>query len=374
MIYFDYAATTPILPEVKNVFIDTLEQFGNPSSVHLYGRKSRVIVEEARAIIAELLSCEQNNIIFTSSATEAINLGITSICRSRNIKNIIFSPIEHAAMLRSIAFCSQSNNISTLELKINNLGNIDLDYLEKLLQTNANTLVCIMHANNEIGNLIPIKEIGKLCKTYNALFFCDMVQTMGKYNLALNKLPIDFAVGSAHKFYGPKGCGLFYITEDIDPLLFGGFQERNMRAGTENIPAIVATAKALEIIQQNLSTYMLHINEIKQYCITKLKNNFPDIVFVGNCENGGVYHIINFFLPNINSETLFMHLDMRGIAVSSGSACSSGSQHNSHVLQALGINKKSIRISFGKDNTFEEIDIFIHNLLQIYNAQNEKAL
>ena len=267
--------------------------------------------------------------------------------------------MEHAALLKTTEHIAQIQQIQLLHVVHNKLGIIDLKNLDDLLAAHPKALVCLMHANNEIGNLLPIKEVGKLCRQHQALFFCDMVQTIGKYPIYLDELPIDFAVGSAHKFYGSKGCGLLYHKQNIDSLLLGGHQERNLRAGTENIAAIAAIAEALEMTLKTYPTEKQRIEDLKFFCIKLLQEKIPEICFVGNCQNGGLYNLINCYIPDIETDILVMQLDMAGIAVSMGSACSSGTARPSHVVQALGLPQKSIRISLGIPTQKEDIEYMV---------------
>ncbi len=365
ILYFDYIASTPICVEAKEALVKTLDMFANPSSTHRLGQKSRVVIETARNDIAEMLQCVPDNLIFTSGATEAINLGVISVCKKFGIQHIITSPLEHAAMLRTTEQTALQNNISLLHVKHNHIGQIDLNDLEQLLSAHSHALVCLMHANNEIGNLLPIKEVGKLCHKYQALFFCDMVQTVGKYPMSLSDLPVDFAVCSAHKFYGSKGCGLLYHKHNMAPLLLGGHQERNLRAGTENVGAIAAMSVALNMALKNYETEKQRIENLKNDCINLLKEKIPNICFVGNCVSGGLYNLINCYIPDVDTDVVFMQLDMAGIAISTGSACSSGTTTTSHVIQALGVPQKSMRISFGIPTQQQEIAYLIAQLEKI---------
>jgi cysteine desulfurase len=365
-VYLDYVASTPLCKECIDAMYDAMTSlYGNPSSTHHFGRKSNVVIEQSRRTIADLLDCSTKNIVFTSGATEAINLGIKSICATCNPLTIISSPLEHTATLKAIEEASKMFSIPVLYIKHNEKGEIDLLDLDKTLQNNPSSLLCLMHGNNEIGNLLPVKEVGTLCRRYNTLFFCDMVQTIGKYNIALSQTPVDFAVVSAHKFYGPKSTGLLYYTHKIGSLLSGGYQERNMRAGTENIYGIYGMEKALLKNMEHLDEIRTSVSKIKSYCVEGLSAISDKIVFVGNCKENGLYNLINFYYPDRNMDTIRMQLDISGIAVSSASACSSGSELQSHVLSALGIASKSLRVSFGIYTTTDDIDYFIHTMDEI---------
>ncbi|MDR0605946.1 MAG: cysteine desulfurase [Bacteroidales bacterium] len=365
-VYLDYVASTPLCREaIDAMFYAMTSLYGNPSSTHHFGRKSNVIMEQSRKTVADLLDCSAKNLVFTSGATETINLGIKSICKTYKTNAIISSPLEHPATLKAIEEAVKLFNIPLVYVRHNEKGNIDLSNLDEILHSYSSALLCLMHANNEIGNLLPVQEVGTLCRKYNTLFFCDMVQTVGKYSLALSQIPVDFAVVSAHKFYGPKASGLLYYTHKIDALLSGGYQERNMRAGTENIYGIYGMEKALQKSIENLDKMQTFISGIKSYCIERLTKTFSNIIFVGDCKDGGLYNLINFYFPDTDIDIVRMRLDIAGIAVSSASACSSGSEQKSHVLNALGIKSKSLRVSFGVDTTKEDIDYFILTLSEI---------
>jgi cysteine desulfurase len=363
-VYLDYAASTPLCKESREAMENVMQTvYANPSAVHALGRAANVCIEQARSTVADCLHCGRENIIFTSGATEAINLTINNICADYSIKTLISSPLEHSAVIHTLQHISKTKNIPLLNVEHDKYGNIDNEHLTNLLAENSASLVVLMHGNNETGQLTDIEAIGQMCRQYNALFFCDMVQTIGKYELNLPQMNVDFAVGTAHKFYGPKGTGILYLSKKVSPLLLGGAQERNIRAGTENIYGIVGTAAALNAQMSNVNSQLQHIQHIKKYCIEKLLQNLPQIIFVGNCQNGGMEHIINFYLPDTEMDILSMQLDMAGIALSSGSACSSGTERISHVINALNINSKTLRLSFGKQTSTDDIDFFIQNLI-----------
>ncbi|MDR1181982.1 MAG: cysteine desulfurase [Bacteroidales bacterium] len=367
-VYLDYVASTPLCQEcIDAMYYAMTSLYGNPSSTHHFGRKSNVIIEQSRRMIADLLYCSPKNLAFTSGATEAIHLGIKSICMAYKPTAIITSKLEHIATLKAVEESAMLFSIPLVYTQHNEKGDIDLSDLDKNLQQYPSSLLCLMHANNEIGNLLPVQEVGEMCKKYHTLFFCDMVQTIGKYDIALSEMPVDFAVASAHKFYGPKATGLFYYTHKIESLLSGGSQERNMRAGTENIYGIYGTAKALQKNMDNLKEIQTSVSNIKSYCIEQLMRISNDIVFVGGCEEGGLYNLLNFYIRDKNTDTIRMQLDIAGIAVSSSSACSSGSEQQSHVLSALGIKSKSLRVSFGIQTTKEDIDYLIQTLSTLRN-------
>jgi len=370
-IYFDNAATTPIDKDVIEAMISVMnDKFGNPSSIHRFGREAKVLIENSRKKIADILEVSPSEIIFTSGGTESNNTIIYAAINGLGIKNIITSPIEHHAIIHTLAMFEKASLVKVHYTKINNKGQIDLTHLEELIISNDNALVTLMHANNEIGNLLPINDVSELCAKNNALFHSDMVQTIGKYDINLKDINVDFVSSSAHKFHGPKGVGFLYINgkNKIQPLIYGGGQERNMRAGTENIHGIVGMAKALEITANNRDDIQNHIQKIKIYAVSQLKANFDNIKFNGESENKGLYTIINISFPKTSkSEMLLYNLDIEGFAVSGGSACSSGSITVSHVLDALNIdtNKPTLRLSFSKFNTFDEVDHFINVLKKL---------
>ncbi len=370
-IYFDNAATTPIDNDVIELMYSVMkEKFGNPSSIHRYGRETKVLIENSRKKIAEILAISPSEIFFTSCGTEANNTVLYAMINGLKVKNIITSPLEHHAITHTLAMFERTGRIKVHYVNINSKGQIDLNHLEELLDSNENAFVTLMHANNEIGNLLPIKDVSDLCVSHQVLFHSDMVQTMGKFNIGLNNIKTDFVSSSAHKFHGPKGIGFLYINgkNRIEPLLYGGGQERNMRAGTENIYGIIGMAKALEIASSNMEQIQNHIMNLKSYMLKQLSDNVEGIQFNGESESKGLYTIINFSLPKTDkSEMLIYNLDIEGIAVSGGSACTSGSTVGSHVLSAMNVDQSrpAIRLSFSKYNTIKEVDHFINILKNI---------
>lgn len=375
-IYFDNAATTPIHPlvisEINNVMQDC---FGNPSSIHAEGRKAKTLIEDSRRKIATLLGCAPGEIFFTSSGTEADNMAIRKSVEDLGVKNIITSAIEHHAVLHTIEDLVQNGKVTVQYVNLNENGHVDLQHLELLLSNSSNNLVSLMHCNNEIGNLLNIEIVGDLCKQYNALFHCDTVQTIGHQPIDLEKLNITFLAASAHKFNGPKGVGFIYINHNvkIHPLLTGGSQERNMRGGTENVYGIVGMAKALEIAVSNMDNDKSHLLQLKEYFIKQLQHNIPGVLFNGDAQGQSAYTILNVsFPPTPVAEMFLFKLDMAGICASGGSACSSGTDIGSHVLNQLKTDKSrpAVRFSFGYQNTTEEVDYVIGKLSEIYNSQN----
>jgi len=372
-IYLDNAATTPLHPKVIKTMLPFMEQhFGNPSAIHFYGRETRAAIEKARKSIAGYLNCSPGEIFFTSGGTEANNTAIRSSIKSLGIQRIISSSIEHHCGLHAIEEAAREN--PTLEVKyvkLDKYGRFDLDHLRLLLaEAGKTTLVSLMHANNEIGTRNSLEQIGALCHEFGAFFHTDTVQTMAHYHFDLQKLQIDFLSGAAHKFHGPKGVGFLYVNHrnKIPPLIFGGAQERNMRAGTENVYGIVGMAKAMELAYADLDESTEYIQGLKNYMMTALLAAFPDLTFNGDAGGDSLYTVLNAAFP-MNEQTmlLLMNLDIHGICASSGSACSSGSDKGSHVLEAIGADKDrvSIRFSFSRFNKKEEIDLCLSKLKQL---------
>jgi cysteine desulfurase len=381
-VYLDNAATTPLDPAVLEAMLPFLShQYGNPSSIHSHGRQVRVAVEKARKTIAGLLNTSPSEIFFTSGGTEADNTVIFSTIRDQGIKRVISSVVEHHAVLHTLEYLAHRGEIRLDLVALDHEGGVNISHLEELLEEDIPTLVSLMHANNEIGNLIDLDAIGHLCKAKNALFHSDTVQTMGHYRHDLAALPIDYLVGAAHKFHGPKGAGFLYMKAEskIKPFIYGGSQERNQRGGTENVAGIIGLAKALEIAYQDMDEHHNHIQGLKTYMINKLKESFSeDVAFNGKCPDAdrSLYTVLNVSLPeNEDNDMLLFNLDIAGISASGGSACSSGSEIGSHVLRAVRANGKrgNVRFSFSKYNTTAEIDFTIHKLTDIFAAHSVKA-
>jgi cysteine desulfurase len=370
-VYFDNAATTPLDKEVLAAMIPMMEQFfGNPSSTHGHGRTVKTHIEEARKQVAKLLNCTPGEIFFTSGGTEADNMAIRKSVECLEVKNIITSPIEHHAVLHTVEELHKEGKITMHLVKLLPDGHVDLADLERLLQENDHVLVSLMHANNELGNLLDIEKAGDLCEKYNALFHCDTVQTIGHYPFDLEKLKIHFLACAAHKFNGPKGIGFIYINHKIklDPYITGGAQERNMRGGTENVYGIIGLAKALEIAYRDMEHEQQHIQELKTTMINRLRETIPGISFNGDVEGRSLYTVLNVsFPPSAIGEMMLFKLDIAGISASGGSACSSGSNVGSHVLNAIGCDpaRAAVRFSFGKQNTREEVEYVISKLAEM---------
>ena len=371
-IYFDNAATTSLDTAVLDAMMPYLtEQFGNPSSIYSYGRETRMAIEQARKTVAKILNAHPAEIFFTSGGTESSNTAITASVRDLGCKHIITSTIEHHATLHTVEYLDKIDAAKVSYVKLLPDGHVDIDDLEKLLaSTEEKTLVTLMHANNEIGNLLDINAVGELCKLYNAIFHSDTVQTVGHYPFDLRKTPVHFVTGAGHKFHGPKGAGILYINENvrINPFLHGGGQERNMRAGTENLYGIVGFAKALELATKNYETDSAYIGTLKYYMHDELKKHIPSVSFNGDVLGESLYTVLNVSFPKTEkSEMLLFNLDINNICASGGSACTSGADAGSHVIRAVNNNPNQIavRFSFCKHNTKEEIDKVVEKLKEI---------
>ena len=371
-IYLDNAATTPLDAEVLAAMMPYLTTYyGNPSSIYSYGRESRLAIENARKLVARLLNAHPSEIFFTSGGTESSNMAITAAVRDLGCLHIISSPIEHHATLHTVEHLHQTGAASLSFVKLLPNGHIDLDNLAALLETSKDRcLVTLMHANNEIGNLLDIYAVGDLCKQYNAIFHCDTVQTVGHYPINLRNTPVHFITGAAHKFHGPKGVGILYINENvkIKPFVLGGAQERNMRAGTENLYGIVGFAKALEIASANYESDSTYIKSVKLYMMEQLQKHIPEVVFNGDVAGSSLYTVLSISIPQTErSEMVLFNLDIHNICASGGSACASGSNVSSHVMQAINNNPNliTIRFSFSKYNTYKEIDTVVRLLKEM---------
>jgi cysteine desulfurase len=364
-IYFDNAATTALDSEVLAEMMPYLsEKFGNPSSIYSYGRETKQAIENARKKVAKILNAEPGEITFTSGGTESTNTAINAAINDLACKHVISSPIEHPATLRNVEFLAASGKARVSWVKLTANGHIDLADLEQLLaQATEKTLVTLMHANNEIGNLLDLKAASEICSKYQAVFHSDMVQTVAHYPIDLKNTYIHFISGSGHKFHGPKGVGILYVKNDkqIQPLVRGGSQERNMRGGTENLYGIVGFGKALELADSRMKADSEYIQGIKTYMTEQLKAHFPGICLNGDTEGRSLYTVINASFPKSEkTDMLLFNLDMAGVCVSGGSACSSGTTSVSHVIKALhqedANNHVPIRFSFSRHSTMQEVD------------------
>ena len=373
-IYLDNAATTSLDPVVLEAMMPFLtEKFGNPSSIYSYGRETKMAIENARKSVAKLLNASPGEIFFTSGGTESTNTAITAAIRDLGCKHIITSPLEHHATLHTVEHMAHFGHATLSFVKLTDKGHIDLNHLEELLAGSKDrSLVTLMHANNEVGNLLKIKAVGELCKKYDAIFHSDTVQTIGHYPFDLKKLYIHFINGAGHKFHGPKGVGILYVNENvtIKPYINGGAQERNMRAGTENMYGIVGFAKALEIATARYDEDSQYIKGLKSYMAEQLLEKFPGIIFNGDTNGSSLYTVLNVSFPMTErSDMLLFNLDMAGICVSGGSACTSGANSVSHVIKAIYNGRSAemvpIRFSFSRHNTKDEIDAVVEKLKEL---------
>ena len=379
-IYFDNAATTQIdlkvIKQMKSVMSDN---FGNPNSTHSYGRSSRTLIEKARKTIANQFNASTSEIYFTSCGTESDNMVLISAVRDLNVKTIITSKVEHKAVLNVVKYLEETESIDLKYVNVSNDGLIDYNHLQTLLKKCSNKcLVSLMHINNEIGSKLDLNLVGNLCKDNNALFHSDTVQSIGKYEFDLSKLNIDFIVGSAHKFHGPKGIGFVYINKNLklNPFVIGGNQERGMRAGTESVHNISGMELAFINSYTNIQENNNHISSLKSTFIKKIKKDIPEIKFNGSCDDDllSSFSILNICLPIPKEKSILLdfNLDMKGIACSRGSACQSGSITGSHVLNSIlsdeDLNKPSLRFSFSKYNNNQEVERAINVLKEFIDS------
>ena len=373
-VYFDNAATTPLDPEVLDAMMPFLtEHFGNPSSIHGHGRKVRAAIENARKTIAHLIGAAPAEISFTSGGTEADNYAAFGSIRTLGLKHAITSKLEHHAVLHTLEALAKSGEIELSFVRFDERGKLDLEHLDELLSTHTRSFVSLMHANNEIGNLNDIEAIARICKQHGAIFHTDTVQTMGHYRHDVQQLQNHFLVGSAHKFHGPKGVGFLYTAAglQVQPLIHGGSQERNVRAGTENVYGIVGLAKALEIAYRDMAGHQRHIQGLKDRFIEKLRAEIEDVQFNGLSADAdqSLYTVLSVSLPPSElNEMLLFNLDISRVSASGGSACTSGSNIGSHVLTALGCDPQrgAVRFSMSKYNTAEEVDYAVEQLAKMY--------
>ena len=371
-VYLDNAATTPMHPEVIQEMTHVMqEDYGNPSSTHGFGRQAKSVLELARKAVAKSINASSQEIIFTSGGTESNNWVLRNAVSTLKIERIISSKIEHHAVLHTLEALQSEFKIAVDYVDILSNGEIDVTHLVTLLSENKKTLVSLMHVNNEIGTVLDLSLISRICKQHQAYFHSDTVQSIGKATFDLQELPIDFLVASAHKFHGPKGVGFMFIRKglSIQPLFFGGEQEKGLRPGTESIHNIAGMAKALTLSLAELESNQKQISDLKTYAISQFQTHFPDSKVNGNAD--GFYNIVNIQLPFSEEKTamILFHLDMKGIAVSRGSACQSGSAIPSHVFAEVlavdDLKKPSLRISFSHFNTQEDIDLLIAALQSI---------
>ncbi len=375
-VYLDNAATTPMDPAVMKEVFQVMENcYGNPSSIHAFGREARTLVEKARRTIATLIHASPSEIFFTSGGTEADNMAIRCAIQDLGIKHAITSEIEHHAVLHTLKALEKSGEIKLSFVEADARGNINLNHLEQLLQENERSFVSLMQANNEIGTMTDIEKVGLLCEQHNAIFHCDTVQTMGHFPHDVTQLKVHFLVGAAHKLHGPKGVGFIYINHriKIKPLIHGGSQERNMRGGTENVYGIVGFAKALQLAYGEMEIHKNQILDLKTYMMQQLLEAVPGVAFNGETDaEKSLYTVLNVSFPEMEmADMLLFSLDIAGVSASGGSACSSGTDIGSHVLTGIGANpdRPAIRFSFSKFNTREEIDYTVSKVKEICRAK-----
>ncbi len=375
-IYLDNAATTAIHPEVVQTMSDALsELYGNPSSIHAEGRKVRAAIEDARKRVARNIGSSIGEVFFTSGGTEANNMAIKCSVRDLGVQRIISTSIEHHCGLHAFDNVAKHYGTEIVFLDLDEKGRIDLTQLEAFLaEKPIKTLVSLMHANNEIGTLNDIQAIGEICHQHNALFHSDTVQTIGHFPIDVSQIKIHFLSAGAHKFHGPKGVGFIFINGDIklNPFIDGGAQERNMRGGTENVYGIIGMAKALDLACTNLEMHQNYIENIRNYLKESLLAQFDDIRFNGDYDGNYLYTVLSISFPaSAKSDLLLLSLDISGVSASGGSACSSGADVGSHVINAIEKDetRRTIRFSFSSFNTKEEIDILMEKLKKIVPAR-----
>jgi cysteine desulfurase len=371
-VYLDNAATTPMAKEVLEAMLPFMQDdFGNPSSTHAYGRKTKSAIEQARKKIATYLNCEPGEIIFTSGGTEADNMALNGCVDALNVKRIITSPLEHHAILHTAEHLAHIGKVKLDLVRVDEKGHVDLTHLEELLKSGEKTLVTLMHGNNEIGTLLPLDKVAELCKAYQAYFHSDTVQTMGHYRFNLKNSDLHFLTCAAHKFHGPKGVGFLYMNKQVKlpAMIHGGSQERNFRGGTENLYGIVGLGKAFELAYDNIEEHQKHVSDLKYYLKERLEKEIPDIKFNGETSpEESLYTVLNVcFPPSESNSMLLVSLDLFGVAVSGGSACSSGSNKGSHVLAGICASElcTSIRFSFSRYTTKADIDFALEKIKEL---------
>lgn len=377
-VYLDNAATTAMDDRVIEAMIPYMkEHYGNPSSVHSHGREVRSAIERSRKKVAELLNASPSEIFFTSGGTEADNTALVCGIETHGIHHAVTSPLEHHAVLHTLEACAKKGKIKLSLVEVNEKGEVNTDHLLHLLQNNPKSMVSLMHANNEIGNINDLNLISNISREYDAFLHSDTVQTMGHYVHDLKSLPIDALVAAGHKFHGPKGSGFLFVRKDkkIHPFIYGGAQERNMRGGTENVIGIVGISKALELAYEDMSGHRAHIEGLKKRFMDLLQANIPGVEFNGLSGDldRSLYTVLNVSLPpsEENRGMLLFNLDLSGISASGGSACSSGASVGSHVLRAIHHNSErdSVRFSFSRFNTFAEIEYTVEKLKELYAVE-----
>ncbi|MFK8044568.1 MAG: cysteine desulfurase family protein [Crocinitomicaceae bacterium] len=375
-VYLDNAATTPMAAEVIESMIDVMKNdYGNPSSIHSFGRNAKAIIENSRRKIAEIIGSEPKEIIFTSGGTEADNMAILCSVLDLGVKHIITSAIEHHAVVHSCEAAGIKHQVKISLVNVDSKGNVDLAHLVELLEGTAEkTLVSLMHANNEIGTLLPVQKVAEICKKYNALFHSDTVQTLGHYDIKVEDLGIDFLTCAAHKFHGPKGVGFLYFNKNLQfkPFIEGGAQERGLRGGTENISGIVGLTKALELATSEIEEHKKHVQSLKNYMISELTSKINGVQFHGQTEpSKSLYTVLNVCFPPFDKQDMLLFMmDLEGVACSGGSACTSGANTGSHVLRGIGADttRSNIRFSFSRFTKIKEVEFAIEKLVKIINS------
>ena len=375
-VYLDNAATTPLDDEVLDAMLPVLKDgFGNPSSTHSYGRKIKSLIERARKNVAKHINCSPGEIFFTSGGTEADNMAIRCAVKDLGVKHIVTSTIEHHAVGHTINRLKTKGLVDVTYVHLDENGHVDLQHLDQILSTSSKTLVSLMHANNEVANLLPLHRVSEICQKHGAVFHSDTVQTMAHYRFDMQKLEqVHFLACSAHKFHGPKGIGFLYVNKSvqINPLIHGGAQERNMRGGTENVYGIVGLSKAMDVALKDLNTHQAYVMGLKSYMIERLNNSIVGVQYNADSSSldNSLYTVLSVSLPptDIASMMLF-NMDIMGVACSGGSACTSGSNIGSHVLEGIDApnDRPTIRFSFSKFNTKEEIDYAVDCLVKLYS-------
>jgi cysteine desulfurase len=372
-VYLDNAAGTPIASEVIEAMTSVMKNdFGNPSSTHFYGRQVKALLETSRRSVAKHLNCASSEIIFTSGGTEADNMALVSSVKNLGVKRIISTTIEHHAVGHSIESLEKSHSVQFDKVKIDEKGHVDLMHLEELLAQDIPTLVSLMHANNEIATLLPLIPVSKLCRKYGAFFHSDTVQTMGHYSFDLQEIDIDFITCAAHKLHGPKGIGFLYVNKKIkvESIIHGGAQERGLRGGTENIYGIVGLSKAMDLAYEDVLGHHAHVQSLKSYMIDSLLSAFPTITFHGETDpEKSLYTVLNVCFPKTDKGGMLLFtLDLKGVAVSGGSACSSGANKGSHVLEGIqaDMTRPNARFSFSRYTTKDEIDYALEQVKSVF--------
>ena len=375
-VYLDNAATTPLDDEVLDAMLPVLKDgFGNPSSTHSYGRKIKSLIERARKNVAKHINCSPGEIFFTSGGTEADNMAIRCAVKDLGVKHIVTSTIEHHAVGHTINRLKTKGLVDVTYVHLDENGHVDLQHLDQILSTSSKTLVSLMHANNEVANLLPLHRVSEICQKHGAVFHSDTVQTMAHYRFDMQKLEqVHFLACSAHKFHGPKGIGFLYVNKSvqINPLIHGGAQERNMRGGTENVYGIVGLSKAMDVALKDLNTHQAYVMGLKSYMIERLNNSIVGVQYNADSSSldNSLYTVLSVSLPPTDiAPMMLFNMDIMGVACSGGSACTSGSNIGSHVLEGIDAPKDrpTIRFSFSRFNTKKEIDYAVNCLVKLYS-------